>query len=132
MIGLDTNVLVRYIAQDDTKQSAIANDLIQTLTVDAPGFITQVALVELVWVMQRCYQTDRQALYTILDMLLRTPELMVENAEAALKALHVFGKTNADFSDCLIAQCAQMAGCAYTVSFDKNAVKAAGMRMVGG
>jgi predicted nucleic-acid-binding protein len=131
MIGLDTNVLVRYIAQDDLKQSAIANDLIQTLTVEAPGFITQVALVELVWVMQRCYQTDSQALYTILDMLLRTPELMVENAGAALKALHVFGKTNADFADCLIAQCAQMAGCGYTVSFDKNAVKAAGMRMLG-
>jgi predicted nucleic-acid-binding protein len=132
MIGLDTNVLVRYIAQDDPKQSPLANALIQTLSSEAPGFVTQVALVELVWVMQSCYQTTKPELTAILETLLRTRELLVENTEAALKALQVFSTSNGDFSDCLIAQCAQMAGCTHTVSFDKNAVKVAGMRLLGG
>jgi predicted nucleic-acid-binding protein len=54
MIGIDTNVLVRYIAQDDNTQSPLATKLIEALTSSRPGFVTTVVLVELVWVMQRC------------------------------------------------------------------------------
>jgi predicted nucleic-acid-binding protein len=57
---------------------------------------------------------------------------LADNAGATLKAWQVFSTSNGDFSDCLIAQCAQMAGCTHTVSFDKNAVKVAGMRLLGG
>ena len=52
MIGLDTNVLVRYIAQDDPKQSPKATRLIESFTVDAPGYVSVVAVVELVWVFE--------------------------------------------------------------------------------
>ena len=131
MIGLDTNVLVRYIAQDDPKQSGEATELIQALSAESPGFISLVSLVELVWVMQGCYKASKSEMAAILDMLLRTKELVVENTEAALKANNIYANTNTDFSDCLIAQCGALAGCEVTFTFDKNATKAAGMRLVG-
>lgn len=130
MIGLDTNVLVRYLAQDDAKQSPRATSFIGTLTKDNPGFITQVSLVELVWVMQSCYKATKPEIVSILDTLLSTRELLVENAETAIKALRVFAASKADFSDCLIERSAYQAGCDHCVSFDVNAVKAAGFRLL--
>jgi predicted nucleic-acid-binding protein len=130
MIGLDTNVLVRYIAQDDVKQSPQATALIDSLKTDNPGFITLVSLVELVWVMKSCYGATKPEIVAILETLLRTQELLLENAETVIKALNVFAGSKADFSDCLIERSANKAGCAYTVTFDGNAVKTAGMRLV--
>lgn len=130
MIGLDTNVLVRFIAQDDAKQSPLANNLIDSLSSDNPGFITIVSLVELVWVMQSCYNATKPEVVKILEMLLRTQEMSVENAETVFKALNVFEASKADFSDCMIERSANRAGCAYTATFDENAAKTAGMRLV--
>lgn len=130
MIGLDTNVLVRYIAQDDPKQSPRATAVINALSSEEPGFVTLVSLVELVWVMQGCYKATKPEIVDILEMLLRTQELIVENAETAMKALHHFAKSKADFSDCLIERSAHKVGCEYTVTFDGNAAKTAGMRLV--
>ena len=130
MISLDTNVLVRYIAQDDPKQSARATAVIDALSNEEPGFITLVSLVELVWVMQGCYNATKPEIAAILEMLLRTQELVVENAETAIKALTIFAGSKADFSDCLIERSANKAGCEYTVTFDGNAAKIAGMRLV--
>ncbi|PRC91599.1 PIN domain-containing protein [Solimicrobium silvestre] len=129
MIGLDTNVLVRYIAQDEPQQSAIATTLITSLSSENPGYITIVALTELVWVMQSCYNATKPEVITILDMLLKTKELVVENAETAIKALTIFTRSNADFSDCLIERSAHKAGCDYTATFDKKAAKTTGMRL---
>ncbi|MDB5838783.1 MAG: putative nucleic-acid-binding protein contains domain [Herminiimonas sp.] len=130
MIGLDTNVLVRYIAQDDQKQSAHATALIESLSRENPGFITLVSLIEVVWVMQACYKASRQEVIAILETLFRTQTLVVENAETAIKALRSFSGSNADFADCLIERSADKAGCEYTVTFDRNAAKNAGMRLV--
>lgn len=130
MIGLDTNVLVRYIAQDDEKQSPQATAFINTLSSENPGFIPLVSLVELVWVMQSCYSATKPEIVAILDMLLRTQELLVENAETAIRALTVFSASKADFSDCIIERSANKAGCEYTVTFDGSAAKTAGMQLV--
>lgn len=128
MIGLDTNVLVRYLAQDDPKQSARATALINAFTPEHPGFIALVSLIEVVWVMQSCYRATKSEVVAILDTLLRTQELIVENAETAIKALKMFEASKADFSDCLIERSADKAGCCYCVSFGANAVKTAGFR----
>ncbi|MBC7574734.1 MAG: type II toxin-antitoxin system VapC family toxin, partial [Herminiimonas sp.] len=128
MIGLDTNVLVRYIAQDDAKQSPRATALIDSLSKDRPGFIPMVCLVELVWVMQSCYQSSRQDVIAILNMLVRTQELRVENIETVINAIRLFAASKADFSDCLIERSAHASGCDYTVSLDAQVVKSAGMR----
>lgn len=130
MIGLDTNVLVRYIAQDDPKQSRRATALVNTLSVDEPGCVSTVALVELIWVMQSCYQAAKMEVVAIIHMLLHTQEILVENSEVAIKALKRFEASSADFSDCLIESAAREAGCSKTVTFDRKASKTAGMQLL--
>lgn len=128
MIGLDTNVLVRYVTQDDPVQSPKASELIESLTTFSPGFVSLVSVVELVWVLQSCYQSARADIVTVLETLLRTRELTIEHAEIIWQALRRFTVSKADFADCLIERCAHGAGCEYTATFDLNAAKAVGMR----
>jgi predicted nucleic-acid-binding protein len=130
MIGLDTNVLVRYFAQDDKIQSSKATALIESLTVETPGYVTQVALTELVWVMTRAYSAGREDVATIVEALLRAKEFNVENAEIVWKALKVFSSTKADFADCLIERTCHDAKCEYTATFDAKAAKMAGLRLI--
>src|SRR6218665_1439130 len=119
MIGLDTNILVRYFAQDDEKQSAIATQLIDDLTSTQPGFISLTALIELVWVMKSCYKADRTQTAQILDQLLHTQELIIENIEVVFPALKLYSSSNADFADCVIEHAGKFSGCSHTVTFDK-------------
>ena len=128
MIGLDTNVLVRYVTQDDPVQSPKANELIESLTSFTPAFVSLVSAVELVWVLQSCYQSAKSDVVTVLETLLRTRELIIEHAEIIWQALRRFTASNADFADCLIERCAHTAGCEYTATFDLKAAKAAGMK----
>src|ERR1700742_3589728 len=102
MIGLDTNVLVRYIAQDDAVQSSKATALVESLTVDDPGYAAQVALMEVVWVLGSLYAADRADIAKVVEALLRTRELVIESAETVWKALRLFASSKADFADCLI------------------------------
>jgi len=130
MIGLDTNVLVRYIMQDDAKQSPLANRLIESLSASVPGFVPLVSVVELAWVLSSAYELDRLQLVQAFEALLRTHEIVVEQAETVWKALRVFQNGSADFADCLIERSAAAAGCERTMSFDRGAVKACGMSLV--
>ena len=130
MIGLDTNVLARYIMQDDAKQSPLANKLVESLTVDAPGFIALVSVVELVWVLSSAYQLDRPQLAAVLEGLMRTKELIVERGEIIWQAVRVFRGTSADFADCLIERSAMSAGCDRTMTFDRGAAKNCGMTLI--
>lgn len=130
MIGLDTNVLVRYVAQDDAKQSPKATRLIESLTVDAQGYISVVSIVELVWVLTACYASSKDETCTVLETLLRTKEIIVEHADVVWKALRLFKENKADFADCLIVWSASEAGCGYTATFDRDAVKYCGMQLV--
>jgi predicted nucleic-acid-binding protein len=130
VIGVDTNVLVRYLAQDDATQSPIASRIIDALTADAPGYISMVVLVETVWVLSRTYRMPRARIAEIVETLLRARELVVEAVETAYLALATYQTTTADFSDALIAHAARLAGCSETVTFDKAAAATAGMRLL--
>lgn len=131
MIGVDTNVLVRYLAQDDDAQSPVATRIIEGFTSEAPGFISQVAMVETVWVLTRSYKMTREAVAETIEALLRARELMVEGTEAGHLALMTYRATKADFSDALIAHSGRLAGFSETITFDKGAARAAGMRLAG-
>jgi len=131
MIGLDTNVLVRYFAQDDAVQSKRATVLMESLSAERPGYVSQVALVELVWVLARCYGVERGQLKDILESMVGTKELLVEGADTVRKALRVFAASDkADFADCLIERSGHVAECEYTATFDVTASKVAGMQLV--
>lgn len=128
MIGLDTNVLVRYLAQDDKAQSAVATKLIeQTLSASRPGFISVVSLVEVVWVLEERYGSTKEEIIDIVERLLRVKQLQVQDAEVVWQAVRLFRNGKADFADCLIERSGSKHGCDHTVSFDKAAVKATGM-----
>ena len=130
MIGLDTNVLVRYIMQDDARQAAKATKLVEGLTAEEPGFIALVSVVELVWVLSSFYGLDRAQIASALDVILRSKQLVVDQAEHVVRALRAYGAGNADFADCLIERTAVAAGCARTMTFDVAASKTAGMTLI--
>lgn len=131
MIGLDTNVLVRYIAQDDPKQSPMATHVVESLTVDARGYVSVISVVELVWVLTDCYALTKGELCEVLATLLRTKEIVVAHADTVWQALRLFKEGKADFADCLIERFAHEAGCDYTTTFDRDAAKHCGMRLIG-
>ena len=122
MIGLDTNVLVRYIAQDDPIQTPQATQLIeQVCSAETPGFIGLIVLVELVWVSESCYGAKRAEVAELLRRILSIRQLVVQEAETVWRALHQFQSSKADFSDCLIERMAHAAGCSAVMTFDKVA-----------
>lgn len=130
MIGLDTNVLARYIAQDDPAQSALATRLIESFTPDDPGFVSLITLVELSWVLSTCYDFSRDQLAHTLELLTRTKEFVLDRPEAVLRALRVFAPGSADFADCLIERLGADANCEKTVTFDAVAARSAGMTLL--
>jgi len=128
--GLDSNVLARYVMQDDPRQSPRANRLIESLSAEAPGFVPVVTLVELVWVLSGSYGLNRAQVATVLETLLRSRELVIDRAELVAQALGRFSLAGADFADALIERIATAAGCRVTLTFDAGAAKAAGMTLV--
>jgi predicted nucleic-acid-binding protein len=130
MIGIDTNVLVRYIVQDDPRQAAQAARLMESLTAEAPGFVSLVCVVELVWVLGSAYEFKRMQIAQALEGLLRVKEIVVDRAELVIGGTRRYKSTSADFADCLIQLMGQHAGCERTMTFDKGAAQSAGMTLI--
>ena len=129
MIGLDTNILVRFIAQDHHAQTAAATRLIDSLSPDVPGYLSLVVLAELIWVLQFSYRFDKPEIEKVIERLVRSKELVLEKKETVSQALTRFRVNRADFADCLIEGCGRGAGCEYVLTFDKHAA-AAGMKLL--
>lgn len=130
MIGIDTNVLVRYLAQDDHAQAATATRLIESFTTEAPGFVSTVTLVETVWVLARAYRTPRAEIANVIEGLLRSQDLVIEQAETHYMALGAYKSEPIEFSDAVIAQAGRRAGCTETVTFDRRAASGGRMRLL--
>jgi predicted nucleic-acid-binding protein len=130
MIGLDTNILVRYFMQDDEAQVQKVNRLMASLQVKNPGYVSLVVLLELHWVLKNIYKLDRESLITMTESILRAEEFKVESSDTAWAALRQFQASSADFTDCLIARIAAINGCELTYTFDKGAAKHAGMTLL--
>ena len=130
MIGLDTNVVVRYLTRDDPTQWPLAVKLIRSLSSDSPGFVSLVVLAEIVWVLEDSYGFTRERIEEVVDVLLRSRELVLERAELVRQALRTFSVSRADFADCLIEGCARDAGCSHTATFDRKAAATIGMHLI--
>lgn len=130
MIGLDTNVLVRFLVQDDPHQAAQATRLIETLSAEQPGYLAEVVLVELAWVLSAAYGYSRGQIADVLERLLRSRELVIEHPSRSLQAVRLYRDSGADFADALIALAAKEAGCSRVMSFDRRACKAVGMAVL--
>lgn len=130
MIGLDTNVMVRYIEQDDPVQSPKADNIISSLTPQNPGYISVVTMVEISWVLVGAYKRTKSQVVQALDWILNTQQLVVENSSLVTQALHRYSIGNADFPDCLIERAANAASCSATLTFDRRAAGSAGMQLI--
>jgi predicted nucleic-acid-binding protein len=129
MIGLDTNVVVRYLTHDDPIQTAAAVKLIDSLSAEDPGFLSLVVISELVSVVEVSYHFKKSDIEKVLEIVLRSKELFVERAEIVWQALRAYSASRADFADCLIERSGHAAECDHTVTFDKDAADA-GMRLL--
>ena len=124
MIGLDTNVIIRYLVQDDPRQSSLATQLIeQYLSLKAPGYITLLTLVEITWVLESCYKQPSDAIRAVLRKMLSTKVLVVQQADIATRALERYEQHGGDFSDAVMAVTGETSGCTTTLTFDKGAIR---------
>jgi predicted nucleic-acid-binding protein len=129
MIGLDTNILVRYLVQDEPIQSAKATALIEkALSETAPGFVSGVALAELAWVLERIYGFATTAVASAIERLLQLAVLHVENEQEVFTAMIALKEGCGSFADALIAALGAKAGCSHTLTFDKKALHLAGFQ----
>ena len=103
MIGLDTNILVRFFTHDDPRQVPLAEQFMSSLTRTEPGWIATATILELVWVITRKAGGNRRQVIPILDFLLARDEIVIEQSRVVENALQKFRGGNADFADCLIA-----------------------------
>jgi len=132
MIGLDTNVLARLFVDDDPAQVKLAREFVaDRCTRLDPGFVDRVALCELVWVLMSVHGYGRADVASVIEKLLASQDMMLEDAEAVRAALRVFAIRNVDFADVLIAAVNRAHGCKVTATFDRRAAKLEGFLRVG-
>ena len=131
MIGLDTNVLVRYIVQDDAIQGTQAAHFIESqCSVEQPGWIDSITLCELVWVLESAFGYSRGVVADILRQILSTAELSVESTDQAWAALRAYDSGGADFADYLMGIRNRAQNCDSTWTFDKRAARSPWHRLI--
>jgi predicted nucleic-acid-binding protein len=124
MIGLDTNVLVRYLTPDYPIQSAKATEIIERhLTEQNPGFVSVVAMVETAWVLDRVYDLGRHDIAAAIERMLQADVLVVENEQEVFAAMVALKHGYGSFADALIAEFGIRAGCTSTLTFDHKALR---------
>jgi predicted nucleic-acid-binding protein len=130
MIGLDANILVRYLTQDDPAQAAQATGLIEhRLTSDEPGFISVVAVAEIVWVLRRHYRFDRSRIADAVELMLMADALVVERDQEIFLAMDALREQRGEFADALIGQLSMAAGCSAVFTLDRRALRLPGFAL---
>ncbi|MGA3370197.1 MAG: type II toxin-antitoxin system VapC family toxin [Terracidiphilus sp.] len=124
MIGLDTNVLLRYLAQDDPTHSPRATEIVERrLTEEEPGFVSLVSILEVAWVLKSLFKRTRQEIANDIEMLLAADTLEVQNEQEVYYAVVSLRNGIGSFEDALIGALGDWRGCSATLTFDEDAAK---------
>src|SRR3990167_11058698 len=123
MKGIDTNVLVRYLVQDDPAQSIKATHFIERTAHASSIAINGIILCELVWVLESAYHYSRETVVTVLEHILKTKQFHIHEPDILWQSLNGYKNDGADFADYYIAYLNHHQGAEYTVTFDKKAAK---------
>ena len=124
MTGLDTNILVRYLTQDHPVESRRATELIERrLNGKNPGFISIVAMVETVWVLDRAYGFSDTEIAAALERILQLDVFVVENEQEVFTAMIAVKKRQGSFADVVIGALGSRADCFRTLTFDRKAAR---------
>lgn len=129
MIGLDTNVLLRAVTQDDPAQSPVATRLLSRLTEASPGYVNTVVLVELVWSLERGYKYGSAEISGAIEALLASTAYMIEQRDAVGRALTRAEEHGIGIADALICELNQASGCTSTLTFDARAARVPGFTL---
>jgi predicted nucleic-acid-binding protein len=131
MIGLDSNILIRYLVQDDPIQSLKATEIIERrLTEENPGFVSIVAMVETVWVLERAYGLAAREIAAAVERILQADVLVVEYEQEVFTAMIALKQGKGSFADAIIAALCTKAGCSRTLTFDRKALKLSGFELL--
>ena len=123
MIGIDTNVLLRFYERDNPPQYESAGRAIRD---HAAVFVNELVLLEFVWVCQSTYRLDRAEIHRRLKAVVDAAEFEFARRESIERAIDVYGARKSDFADCLIGEINRHHGCETTLTFDESAAKADG------
>ena len=130
MIGLDTNVLVRYLTQHDPLQAAQAIEVIERrVTEQDPGFISVVAMAETVWVLERFYRFGSPRIVAVIERMLGAETLVVESEREVFTAMIALKEGRASFADAMIGALCAKAGCSRVLTFDRGALRLPGFEL---
>jgi predicted nucleic-acid-binding protein len=122
MIGLDSNVVVRYLVQDDAKQSRAAARIIERDLSDAtPGYVSLVAIAEIAWVLERSYRFSRAEIAAAIELMLQAQTLTIECEREVFLAMTALRDGRGSFGDALIGALGTKAGCSSTLTFGRAA-----------
>ncbi len=131
MIGLDTNILVRYLTQDDPIQSPQATEILERkLSVTNPGFVSVVTMAEVVWVLESAYDFGLPEIVSAIEQMLQADLLVIENEQEVFAAMAALKQGLGRFADALIAELGAKAGCQHTLTFDRKALRLPGFRLL--
>lgn len=124
MIALDTNVLLRYLVQDDPAQARRATEIIERrFTEQEPGFVSLVCILEIVWVLASLYKRSPAQVADHLEMILAADTLEVQNEQEVYQAVIALRSGSGNFEDALIGALGSWRGCSATLTFDQNAAR---------
>lgn len=129
-ICLDTNILLRAFFDDDPVQSALARDLLSSLSPERPGFITFITLTEMYWVMGSAHRIPKSTCLEVMRRLASISVLEFEDGEGFVQAI-TLAEEGADFADALIHVTAQQLMADEVVTFDRKAASRLGWRLLG-
>ncbi|MEZ5453909.1 MAG: type II toxin-antitoxin system VapC family toxin [Thiothrix sp.] len=130
--GFDTNVLVRYLLNDDPQQADIARQRIQQAVAEGePVRISLLTILEAEWVLRSYGKRDKVTVISVFQALLESRDIEIELEESLEQALHYYKNSNADFADCLMASRNQRSGCTAMLTFDEKAAKLPGCELLG-
>lgn len=130
MIGLDTNILVRYLTQDDPVQSRTATEIMERqLNEEVPGFVSVVVMVETVWVLERAYGFSSREIAAAVERVLQSDVLVVQNEREVFTAMTALKEGRGSFADAVIGAVSAKAGCSYTLTFDQKASRLRDFRL---
>lgn len=116
MLALDTNVLLRYLTQDDPSQSAVATEFLENrLSARNPGFVSLVVLCEMAWTLRRTYKLSPFQISDIVGRLLAYGQLVIDQRDVVVAALD---EKDSDLPDAIIHHLGLQRGCSETVTFD--------------
>jgi predicted nucleic-acid-binding protein len=129
VIALDTNVLVRYLVEDDARQTALAAALIERAIADDDAlFVSDVVVCETVWVLSVSYHVGRLEIAGVLRNLLRARHIVFRAQDELVRALDAYEAGKGDFADYLIREHARAAGCEQVSTFDRVLLRERGFQ----